>query len=93
VALAGNQQLIQIYDGLNLKLQMAMVFYLDTDKRIAQVQHEHGDILNALVARDSGELRQAMRAHVRSAKAAVVERVLAEIDSRQARQQTGRVNG
>lgn len=84
VAVSGNQQLIQIYDGLNLKLQMAMVFYLESDKRFAQIQREHGDTLAALQARDVAAFCRAARAHIRSSKDAVVERVLAKAESREA---------
>jgi DNA-binding GntR family transcriptional regulator len=75
VGLAQNQNLLRIYDGLNLKLQMATVFYLDSDKRITAVHEEHRRIVEALAAGDVHAFRQAIREHIRNARDAVVARV------------------
>lgn len=91
VGVANNQHLVRLCDGLNLKLHMAQVFYLDTDKRVAEVHQEHLDILRALTARDAGALRQAIRTHLGNAKAAVVARVMADADGQRSRK--GKVYG
>lgn len=77
--IAGNKQLVDIYDGLNLKLQMAKVFYLDRDKRVDLVNREHRHILQALEARNVQALKEAIRNHIQGSKAAVVPRVEAQM--------------
>jgi DNA-binding GntR family transcriptional regulator len=72
VRIAGNRLLLEIYDGLNLNLQMAKVFYLARDKRVTAVDQEHQQILKALEARDAEALKEAIRNHIQSSKQAVV---------------------
>jgi DNA-binding GntR family transcriptional regulator len=73
--IAGNDQLVDTYDGLNLKLQMAKVFYLDRDKRVDVVNAEHGRILQALETRHVDNLKEAIRNHIQGSKEFVVPRV------------------
>lgn len=72
IVIAGNKLLLEIYDSLNLYLQVAKVFYLAQDKRLELVDREHHQILTALEARDAQTLKRAMRDHIQSAKEAVV---------------------
>jgi DNA-binding GntR family transcriptional regulator len=73
--IAGNNQLVETYDELNLKLQMAKVFYLDRNKRVDVVNGEHSRILQALETRDVDTLKEAIRDHVQGSKEFVVPRV------------------
>jgi DNA-binding GntR family transcriptional regulator len=70
--IAGNKLLLEIYDGLNLYLQIAKAFYLVQDKRTGLVGYEHHEILKALETRDAEALRVTLREHIQSAKQAVV---------------------
>lgn len=72
VHLAGNKLFLEIYDGLNLHLQMAKVFYLARDKRVKLVDQEHRQILLALEERDARTLKIAIRNHIQSSKQAVL---------------------
>jgi DNA-binding GntR family transcriptional regulator len=70
--IAGNQLLLDVYEGLNIHLQVAKVFYIAQDKRTSLVGYEHREILKALEARDAEALRATLREHIQSAKQAVV---------------------
>lgn len=70
--IAGNKLLLEIYDGLNLYLQIAKAFYLAQDKRTNLVGYEHSEILRALEDHDSEKLKATLREHIQSAKQAVV---------------------
>lgn len=70
--IAGNKLLLEIYDGLNLYLQIAKAFYMAQDKRTSLVGYEHSEILRALEDRDSETLKATLREHIQSAKQAVV---------------------
>jgi len=70
--ITGNQLLLEIYEGLNIHLQVAKVFYMARDKRTGLVGYEHHEILKALEAKDAEALRATLREHIQSAKQAVV---------------------
>jgi len=70
--ITGNQLLLEIYEGLNIHLQVAKVFYMARDKRTSLVGYEHREILKALEAKDAEALRTTLREHIQSAKQAVV---------------------
>lgn len=70
--IAGNHLLLEIYEGLNIHLQVAKVFYMARDKRTSLVGYEHREILKAMEARDAEGLRETLREHIQSAKQAVV---------------------
>jgi DNA-binding GntR family transcriptional regulator len=72
LSIAGNKLLLEIYDGLNLYLQIAKAFYLAQDKRASSVGYEHQEILKALETRDAEALRATLREHIQSVKQAVV---------------------
>jgi DNA-binding GntR family transcriptional regulator len=70
--IAGNKLLLEVYDGLNLYLQIAKAFYVAQDKRVSLVGYEHSEILNALEDRDAETLRATLREHIQSVKQVVV---------------------
>ena len=72
LGIAGNKLLLEVYDELNVHLQMAKVFYLAQDKRIGLVEYEHREIFKALEARDADALKAALRDHIQGAKQVVV---------------------
>ena len=72
LSIAGHRLLLELYEGLNLHLQGAKVFYMAQDKRTDLVGYEHQEILKALEARDAEALRATLREHIQSAKQAVV---------------------
>jgi DNA-binding GntR family transcriptional regulator len=78
ISIAGNNLLLEIYDSLNIYLEMAKVFYLAEDKRLQLVDHEHRQILTALEARDVEALKQALADHIQSAKRVVVPGIAME---------------
>ena len=75
LSIADNKLLLEIYEGLNLHLQVAKVFYLAQDKRTGLVGREHREILKALEARDAEALRATLREHIQSAKQVVVSEI------------------
>lgn len=75
VELAGNRKLLELYDGLNVHIQIARVHARGQDwkGRREQEHAEHVEILNALAARDANRLAAALNAHIRRAKEALIQ--------------------
>ncbi len=78
VFITGNHLLLEVYDGLNLNLQMAIVFYPMQDRRLDEVDQEHRQILESLEARDKRALKSAIRNHIQSSKRALIAAIGAE---------------
>ncbi len=78
VHVTGNNLLLEVYDGLNLNLQMAIVFYPMQDRRLDDVDQEHRQILESLEARDKRALKSAIRNHIQSSKRALIAAIGAE---------------
>ncbi len=72
---AGSRKLAEVYEALNVHIQVARVYYMDADKRIEQVCAEHLAILQAYEARDVEAAKAAMAIHVAAAKRATLERL------------------
>ncbi len=75
VAAAGSPRLEEVYEALNVHIQVARVYYMDADKRIDQVCTEHMAILRAYEARDVEAAKAAMSIHLATSKQAVLERL------------------
>jgi DNA-binding GntR family transcriptional regulator len=75
VEAAGNRKLLEMYETLNVHIQVARVYYVSTDKRASQVCDEHDAILAAYCARDVGATQDALRRHLDTARRAVLERL------------------
>lgn len=75
VEAAGNRKLQELYEALNVHIQVARVYYMDPDKRIEQVGREHQAILRAYQARDVAAAKEAVAEHLKTAKAATLERL------------------
>jgi DNA-binding GntR family transcriptional regulator len=81
ISIVDNKLLLEVYEGLNIHLQVAKVFYMARDKRTGLVGYEHREILKALEARDAEALRATLREHIQSAKKAVVPGVDTQYES------------
>jgi DNA-binding GntR family transcriptional regulator len=76
VQLAGNDQLLNLYDRLNLDVRMLRVFGSWGMSPLSQFQEEHRQMLQALEARDAQELQRLLRRHITQA----TERVLSVLE-------------
>jgi DNA-binding GntR family transcriptional regulator len=75
VQLAGNDQLLTLYDRLNLDVRVLRVFTGWGLSPLRQFQQEHRAMLRAFEARDAPALQGVMRTHISQA----TERVLATL--------------
>lgn len=72
---AGNRKLMEVYENLNVHIQVARVYYMSTHKRAQQVCDEHEAILRAYEARDVAAAKAAMTTHLETARRATLERL------------------
>jgi DNA-binding GntR family transcriptional regulator len=81
VDLAGNKKLIELYEGLNVHIQIARVHARagDWQRRRAQEQAEHRAIIEALEAKDAPRLVAAVNAHIRRAKESLAQDLQKEV--------------
>ncbi len=75
VEAAGNHKLLEMYEALNVHIQVARVYYVTTDKRARQVCEEHEAVLKAYKARDAVAAQQALRRHLETARSATLDRL------------------
>ncbi|MCL6552099.1 MAG: GntR family transcriptional regulator [Firmicutes bacterium] len=75
VQLAGNRKLLEVYDSLNVHIQIARVHARGRDwrERRQQEREEHHAMLAALEARDPQRLAAAVDAHIRRAKHSLIQ--------------------
>ncbi len=75
VQLAGNRKLLEIYNGLNVHIQIARVHarWENWQQRRRQEHAEHLAILKGLEGRDGARLAAAVNAHIRRSKQSLVE--------------------
>jgi DNA-binding GntR family transcriptional regulator len=72
IAITGNRMVADIYEGLNLNVQMAIVFYPHENKRMDLVDDEHRHILASLEQHDRQGLKAAITQHIQQSKRAVL---------------------
>ncbi len=74
VELSGNYRLIELYNGLNAHITMARVHYASEAwrDRLPQETFEHKRIVDCLKRRDGLATAQALREHIQSAAASLV---------------------
>lgn len=72
---AGNSKLVEVYENLNVHIQVARVYYMSTHKRAQQVCDEHEAILRAYESRDVTAAKAAMTTHLETARRATLERL------------------
>ncbi|MDR7544893.1 MAG: GntR family transcriptional regulator [Armatimonadota bacterium] len=75
VRMAGNRKLLEVYESLNVHIQIARVHarWQNWQQRRRQERDEHQAILKALEARDAARLAAAVDDHIRRAKRSLVE--------------------
>lgn len=72
---AGNHKLAEMYETLNVHIQVARVYYMATDKRAQLVCSEHESILRAYEAHSIPEAKAALSTHLDTARRATLERL------------------
>jgi len=72
---SGNRKLFELYKNLNVHIQVAVIYYLDADKRVEETLREHEAILRALESRDVEAAREALNTHLKAGELATLERV------------------
>ena len=75
IELAGNRKLLEVYDSLNVHIQIARIHarVKNWQQRAQQEQKEHHAILKALKSRDMKQLAAAVNDHIRRAKQSLLE--------------------
>lgn len=75
VQLAGNEKLLEIYESLNVHIQIARIHAQrhDWQQRRRQERDEHLAIMRAIEARDGVRLAAAVNAHIRRSTQSLVE--------------------
>jgi DNA-binding GntR family transcriptional regulator len=75
VRMAGNRKLLEVYESLNVHIQIARIHarWQNWQQRRPQEREEHQAILQALETRDAASLAAAVDAHIRRAKRSLVD--------------------
>jgi DNA-binding GntR family transcriptional regulator len=75
VAIAGNHQLLQIYEGLHWPIQLVLVLAKAKSQRGQETALEHAAIVAAIVARDVQLAQQALTSHLVNAEIDLLRRL------------------
>jgi DNA-binding GntR family transcriptional regulator len=78
IKLADNNRLLQMYESLNVPIQVARVHYLHNIESVTHTQQEHQAIYQAFQNRDLGQAKQAIAAHINSVRDAVLSSLKAD---------------
>jgi DNA-binding GntR family transcriptional regulator len=78
IRLADNNRLLQMYESLNISIQVARVHYLHSVESVAHTQQEHQAIYQAFDSRDLEQVKHAIAAHINSVRDAVLRRLEAD---------------
>ena len=70
---AGNEHLLRVYSQMNVHMQIARAHYMDSVEKARQACHEHEMLVQAFRKRDLAGVRQALRAHIGTVKARMLE--------------------
>jgi len=68
IDLVENQTLHDIYQSLNVHVQIVRAFYTEVDKRVLRTHDEHKAILRAFETRDQSFLKDALTTHINSVR-------------------------
>jgi len=74
VGRSGNSQLVMLVGSLQIPVVMLRLYTIIDRKFVEAAHHQHLDIVKALLSGDGGKAERAMRRHIRSSKASVLER-------------------
>jgi DNA-binding GntR family transcriptional regulator len=72
---AGNRTLMDVYENLNVHIQVARVYYMSTNQRAQQVCDEHQAILSAYESGNVAAAKEALTTHLETARRATLERL------------------
>ncbi len=78
IRLADNNRLLQMYESLNISIQVARVHYLHSVESVTHTQQEHQAIYQAFQDRDLEQVKQAIAAHINSVRDAVLRSLEAD---------------
>jgi len=73
IRLADNNRLLQMYQSLNIHIQVARVHYLHSVQDVAQTQQEHQAIYEAFESGNWEQVKKAISTHVNNVKMAVLK--------------------
>jgi DNA-binding GntR family transcriptional regulator len=91
IELAGNRTLLEVYESLNVHIQIARVHarWDNWQQRRRQERDEHVMILRALEARDTSALAAAVNAHIRRSKESLIDDLRSAAPSPQVSEEVG----
>lgn len=72
IRLADNNRLLQMYESLNIHIQVARVHYSHSVESVAQTQKEHQAIYQAFENRDLEQVKKTIATHINSVRGAVL---------------------
>jgi DNA-binding GntR family transcriptional regulator len=75
VSIAGNQQLLQLYEGLHWPIQLVLILSNSESQRAQQTALEHAAVIEAIIARDVTGAQQAITVHLVNAEADLLRRL------------------
>ncbi len=78
IRLADNNRLLQMYESLNIPIQVARVHYLHSVESVTHTQQEHQAIYQAFDSRDLEQVKHAIAAHINSVRDAVLRSLEAD---------------
>lgn len=85
VRLAENNHLLQIYQGLNIHIQIARAHYLSNVEGALQAQQEHEAIYGAFSSGDWEQVKKALSTHINNVKAGALK----SLETHEGRSQVG----
>ena len=83
VMLADNNRLLQMYESLNIPIQVARVHYLHSVESVTHTQQEHQAIYQAFENRDLEQVKRAIATHINSVRNAVLRGLEADQEHQQ----------
>ena len=73
ITLADNNHMLQIYEGLNIHIQVARVHYSHSTASVRQTQREHRAIYEAFESGDLEQVKRAISTHINNVRAEIIE--------------------
>jgi DNA-binding GntR family transcriptional regulator len=73
IRLADNNRLLQMYESLNIHIQVARVHYSHSVESVAQTQQEHQAIYEAFESGDLEQMNQSIATHINNVRAEVLK--------------------
>jgi DNA-binding GntR family transcriptional regulator len=86
IRLADNNRLLQMYESLNIPIQVARVHYLHSVESVIHTQQEHREMYQAFEDRDLEQVKRAIATHINSVRDAVLSSLEADQEHQQSLQ-------